>query len=145
MGSSFTEFRGRGFWADDGALEVWLYFLSEEAKAHADASWLRKAAEDWRIQATVRFVGCISASLDEHLALPDRVDVAIGLAEKALKRLREWGNVIPRQTLNSLGVGGPTSEFTRDVEATVFTNVGEAFIKLLRGELTTDASTSPLV
>src|SRR5262245_34035359 len=96
VGTSFTEHRGKGFWARDGALELWLFLLAEEAgRSEAPADWLRAAAEDWRLQATVGFVGCVSASLDEHAPTQERAAVVLGLAERALERLRGRGEVLP--------------------------------------------------
>lgn len=146
MGSSFTEYRGNGFWTLDGKIELWLYLLEQEARKIDNApEWLRAAAEDWHIQATAGMGGCVSAGLDEYALTPERVEVILQLAERALAGLRARGDVLPLTWLNSLGLGGPGSYFTGDVPTEAFTPVGETFIRLLRGEVTWDASTSPLV
>lgn len=60
MGSSFTGYRGHGFWARDGIQETWL-------AVPADASgWLAVAARHWREQAGVGFTGCVDAGLDSR-------------------------------------------------------------------------------
>lgn len=146
MGSSFTEYRGTGFWSRDISIEMWLYLLAEEARRLDDSpEWLRAAAHNWHIQATVGMGGCVSAGLDEHASTPERVALVVQLAEGALARLRARGDVLSSAWLNSLGVGGPGVTFTRDWPTELFTRVGETFIRLLRGEVTWDAATSPVL
>jgi hypothetical protein len=67
------------------------------------------------------------------------------LAERALAGLHKRGKVVPAGWLNSLGLGGRGATFTRDLPTEVFTRVGETFIQLLRGEVTWDAHTSPVL
>lgn len=146
MGTSFARYRDRGFWSRDGALELWLYLLAQEARQlDARPDWLTAAAEDWEIQATAGFMGCVSAGLDEHAATPERAAIVITLAGRALAGLGDRGETLPVAWLNSLGLGGPGSCFLQDAPASVFVRVGEAFIRLLRGEITWDAATSPVV
>jgi hypothetical protein len=146
VGTSFTRYRGTGFWSRDASLELWLYLLAQEVR-HLDSppEWLRAAAEDWHLQATLGMVGCVSAGLDQHAPTPERVALVLQLAERALAGLRGREEVLPAVWLNSLGLGGPGATFTRDVSTEMFTRVGEAFIRLLRGEITWDASSSPLL
>lgn len=87
----------------------------------------------------------MSAGLDRHASTPERAAFITGLAERALARLCTRGEVLPTAWLNSLGLGGPQSCFTMDLPTEVFTRVGEAFIGLLRGEVTWDATTSPVL
>jgi len=87
----------------------------------------------------------VSAGLDEHAPTPERVAVVLELAERALAALRQQGGVLSAGWLNSLGLGGPGAAFTRDLPTEVFTRVGEAFIRLLHGEVTWDAATSPVL
>jgi non-ribosomal peptide synthetase component F len=146
VGTSFIRYRDRGFWSRDASIELWLYLLAQEVRGFDDPpEWLRSAAEDWQLQATLGMVGCISAGLDEYASTPERAAVIQRLAERALAGLRERGEMVPAAWLNALGLGGPEASFTRDVSTEVFTPVGEAFIRLLRGEITWDAATSPLL
>jgi hypothetical protein len=146
MGTSFTEFRGYGFWARDPALEVWLHLLAREVDQSVRApDWLRDAGRTWREVASIGLIGCISAELDERLTDPERTRVVVELAERTLAWLRAQGQVLSAAVLDSLGTGGEGSHFTVDVETGVFVRVGETFIRLLQGELRTDARTSPVV
>jgi hypothetical protein len=146
VGSSFTRYRGTGFWSRDASIELWLSLLAREARRLEDPpEWLRAAAEDWHLQATVGMCGCVSAGLDEYAPTPERAAVVLELAERALAGLRDRGEVLPATWLNSLQLGGPGATFTRDLPTEVFSRVGEAFIRLLRGEVVWDAVTSPLL
>ena len=143
MGTSFTRYRGKGFWTRDGQIQVWLYLLIEEIDRLGDApAWLRELREDWLVQSTLGASGCVSAELDQVATSPDRVEALVELSERALSRLPERG---PRLTLEvpySYGTQGPdTLCIDRDIR--IFSCVGEAFIDLLRGRIETDASTSP--
>jgi len=83
-----------------------LYLLAEEARRlNNPPEWLGGAAKDWHIQATAGMGGCVSAGLDRHAPTSERVDVVLGLAERALDGLRGRGEVLPASWLNSLGLG----------------------------------------
>jgi hypothetical protein len=146
MGSSFTSFHGRGFWTRDASLELWLYLLASEVRRLNDApAWLHEAADDWITQATVGMTGCVSAGLDDYASTRDQVEVLLSLSDAALASLRGRGTMLSMVWLNSLGLGRPGSYFTADVPADTFVRAGEAFIQLLRGEITWTASSAPLV
>ena len=139
MGSSYTEFRGRGFWARDALLEVWLILLAEEAeREQPPIDWLNHAAKHWRSQATSGMVGCLSANLDPYATFGDRAQQLERVATRALETLRAHGPTMERGVLNALHVGGPGAQFTSDVATALFVDVAEAFIRLLQGPLDTD-------
>ena len=76
---------------------------------------------------------------------PAQAALILELAERTLEGLRNMGDILPARWLNSLGLGGPGVTFERDLPCEVFTRVGETFIRLLRGEVTWDAHTSPVL
>lgn len=146
MGSSFTSFHGHGFWTRDASIELWLYLLANEVRGLDEApDWLRDAADDWTTQATVGLSGCISAGLDEYASSPERIRVLLSISESAVASLRARGSILSMAWLNSLGLGGPGSQFAADVPASVFLLTGETFIKLLQGEITWTPASSPVV
>jgi hypothetical protein len=117
MGSSFTEFKDYGFWSRDHFLEGWLGELAAECRKHIPSQpWLAEACEHWELQATGIFNGWVHAKLDEFLTGEERVSLIISISERVKDRFP------PDHPLNQ---------------------TGELFVRLLRGELTTDAS-SPL-
>jgi hypothetical protein len=83
--------------------------------------------------------------LDKHVPTPEQTAVVLELAGRVLAGLRARGEVLTTGWLNSLGLGGPEASFTRDLPTEMFTRVGETFIRLLRGEVTWDAATSPVL
>ena len=117
MGSSFTEFKGYGFWSRDYFLEEWLRHLSAECrKQNLLPPWLAAACEHWELQATGIFSGWVSANLDEFLIDEEGVSLIISISEAAKSRLPADHHLY---------------------------KTGDLFIRLLKGELTTNAS-SPL-
>ena len=85
MGTSFIGYHGRGFWAGDGKIDVWLFVLCVEIDGTEGLpDWLRRARDHWHRQATVGFVGCVSPSLDRHLGDDyGRVEELLILSERA--------------------------------------------------------------
>ena len=144
MGTSFVEFRNKGFWVRDSGLEVWLHFLATEIDRLPSLSpWHCQLRDHWYQQAQSGAVGCLWAGLDDFVTTSEQVGAVIQLCEAALQTLASYGDVIPQHYLNTIASEG--SEWSRDVAVDIFARVGHAFIQLLRGELTTDAATSPVV
>jgi hypothetical protein len=143
VGTSFTRYRGKGFWTRDGQIAVWLYLLVEEIdRLENPAEWLRQLREDWLFQATIGASGCVGAGLDEWATSEERVRALVELSRKALDRLRERGRRLTLEVPYAHGTGGPdTLCIDRDIR--IFSCVGEAFIDLLEGRVTTDARTAP--
>src|SRR5262249_52797557 len=108
MGTSFTDFRGKGFWTRDGQIRVWLYLLIEEIeRLEAPPAWLLEVREDWLFQSTLGINGCIYAGLDKVVTSEERAQALIELSESALRQLRDRG---PRLTLEvpfSYATDGP--------------------------------------
>lgn len=134
MSSSFVSYAGRGYWARDAALEVWLWLLAEQVEGVASASgWSSDAARRWRTQATAGMIGCIAVDLDDIASTPERAELVLRCAEGALTWLRARNSSIPAAWLNSMGTGGPGVEFEQDAPTEPFLRVGEAFVELLQG------------
>ena len=131
------DYRGSGFWVRDWQAEVWLYLLAQEARTVADApAWLAGARDDWEVQATAGFMGCVSSGLDDHLGTePDRVALARDLSERVLQRLLAWSPAIPKDVANSFGTGGEEESFNADLPTDPLMACGRTFIALLRGQL----------
>jgi hypothetical protein len=68
VGSSYTDYRGHGFWASDATVEQWLLLLLDDIRSRpAVEQWLTQACDDWTIQATAGFQGCVDVGLERHL------------------------------------------------------------------------------
>jgi hypothetical protein len=87
VGTSFTEYRGSGFWTRDAALETVLALLVVELGLDACGDEaLESVLDAWTLQAVAGFTGCVSPGLDEHLAVRPGLAAAI---TAALKRIRD--------------------------------------------------------
>jgi predicted NBD/HSP70 family sugar kinase len=68
VGTSFVDYRGRGFWTRDAALETVLALLATELERSADGDEAASAVLDhWALQAVAGFNGCVNADLDRSL------------------------------------------------------------------------------
>src|SRR5687768_6261953 len=117
MGSSFINFRGRGFWSTDDYIEDLASEVAAAINAAADGEeWLSQLASHWQLQSSGDFSGWIHLRLDEFLT-----------SEERSKRLRALiQSVVGRYLLEH-----------------VVHRTGALMLRLLDGALTTDAS-SPL-
>src|SRR5438105_4492862 len=109
MGKSFTEFRGRGFWARDKPLELWLRLVTLHLRYRV---WVEDAAfrdlrETW-LTATSGCQGCVGdcANLDRVLFNNDLVKVAVEASEEALGAIQQLGPKLDHKYLNALGLPG---------------------------------------
>ncbi len=144
MGTSFVEYRQYGFWARDSCLEVWLYTLAAEVDRLPDTSpWHCTLRDHWYEQARFGGVGCLWVGFDDYVTTEEQIGVVIRLCEAALQTLEAHGETIASAYLNQIAREG--SSWSRDVETAIFTHVGQACIRLLRGEITTDAVNSPVL
>ncbi len=142
LGTSFIEFNGKGFWTRDAYLEVWLGALVQEIDHLPSLSeWLTLLRQEWHLQATAGFSGCICPDLDRLVTTPEEKRLLIALSEQVVTTLAAYGNVIPCDVLNALTIDetivSREEDFTVDAPSAPFLRVGRAFIQLLKGELTT--------
>lgn len=145
MGSSYTEFKGNGFWARDGQVEVWLYLLVEQIDLIENApEWLKALQEEWHIQATVGFNGCVTAGLDQALNTEEKRELILRLSQTVLEKLRSQGPELTVKADYSYGADGPET-ICDAADSRIHERFGIEFIKLLEGKVTTNDSTSKIV
>jgi hypothetical protein len=136
MGSTFVEFRDRGFEANNATLEVWLMLLVQEIDAMDSVpDWLREVREDWYIEATAEFASGVMPDLDSIVTSDERHQVILNLSRQGLKKLESHEPVITAEELNALNRGREGSYFTRDLPLSVFLRPARYFVKLLEGSL----------
>lgn len=131
------DYRDSGFWVRDYQAEVWLYFLAQQAREMPGAPhWLAAAADDWQLQATAGFMGCVSSCLDDHLGEDSgRVAVALDLSHHVLQQPNAWSPAIAKDTANAFGTGGEAESFDKDLPTEPLLACGRAFVSLLRGQV----------
>ncbi len=141
MSSSFTEFRGKGFWSTDTLLEIWLRVLSLQMEEDvAEPRWQHELRDTWLLNSNGGFMGCISPCLDEYLTDADRIAKVLRASDRCIAALRDFGDYVPAEFLRTLGI---QQLFTEDLPIEWFELIAGRFSSLLRGELETDATTSP--
>jgi hypothetical protein len=114
MGTSYIKYKGHGFWSRDSFIESWLYTLiAELEKLPRPEPWQKPLIDHWRVQATIDG-GVIWVGLDDFLTDESKLESVLSAAKRSLHSAEPLG----RET-------------------------GELFIKLLEGQLKTDAS-SPI-
>jgi hypothetical protein len=134
MGSTFVDFKGHGFEANDATLEVWLALLVDEIDRMPDApQWLRDLREEWETQATAKFGFGVMPGLDNAVTDESRRVAILALASRALQRLESLGDPIPQATLNAIRDWGEGYRYTGDVPAVNFVRPAQYFIKVLEG------------
>src|SRR6266487_15939 len=149
MGSSFVEYKGKGFWVSDPGLQVWLEALVQDIdRWPSPPEWLALARQEWHRQALGTQPAFMSLELDEFARTNEQTGVLITLSEQALTQLATYGLVVSHDLLNSMLrdeaiMPWEKPFFKRDVPIEGFLIVGKTFIQLLKGELATTASTSP--
>ncbi|HEX7958536.1 MAG TPA: hypothetical protein VF493_01370 [Terriglobales bacterium] len=116
MGSSFVEYRGRGFWSRDAYLEDALAFLAQAIGDSPEEAWLSELRDHWRLQSSGDFNGWIHPNLDEYLTSDERRTAVLKLVDNIALR----------------------PDLTEEAKQTL-----ALLIALLNGELSIDAS-SPL-
>ena len=140
MATSFIDFKNRGFWCEDSYLEVWLNYFSQIIETmDSIPEWLLETKNEWIIQASSGFTGCIELQLDSIITTSERKDLIEQIIIKTNLSLLEHGDYITKEDLNSLrlhiGLIWLDSEKTSN-----FTKVGKLLIELINENLDTTVS-----
>jgi hypothetical protein len=126
----------RGFWVRDGMLELWLRFLALHVEDPTEpGSAASEIRDQWLLASRGYFGGCVPHGLAEAFATSEGQAVVRKAVGSLLAALNEAPPHIDRDVLNLMGFSdGP---FTRNVETRRLIEVGEAFLALLDGRITT--------
>jgi hypothetical protein len=129
MGSSFTEFRGFGFWSRDGHLMLWLRALVREIDDHGEVpKWLKDAREHWKLHGSGMFNGCISPGLDDILRSDEQRSIVRLISIAAQTDLLAQGGEISRSYLERLD---SLDDFGSPLPIDGFANVARRWLALL--------------
>lgn len=140
MSRSFVELEKRGFWANDTALELWLYFFARRALESGPPAWLETAANDWLQSATGGRIGWVHAELDQYCAQhPQRKQHLVTLAEQVLEALPNQTGAFSTNFLNSIELAW---NFEGELPVDNVLQVGRIFVALIEGKVTTDAKSA---
>lgn len=140
MATSFIDFKNKGFWCMDSYLEVWLNFFAQIIeKMDTIPEWLLETKNDWLIQASSGFTGCIELQLDSIITTCVRKDLIEQIIIKTNLSLLEHGDYITKEDLNSLRLHKGLI-WLDSVKTSNFTKVGKLLIELINENLDTTVS-----
>jgi len=131
----YVEYAGRGFWAYDVGLGVFLKHLIDAAKASDEArtAWLSAAVSSWR---AVAGIPDLQLTLDSGWSVDQR-QTFVALVEDACSRLAKRES-IPAEEIVAWPILDDLRIFPRgalEVETAPVIELGRAFIELVSGEL----------
>ncbi len=138
VGTSYVEYRGRGFWTRDAALETILGLLVVDLQPlSADDEALSAVLDSWPLQATIGMNGCVSADLDENLANPSVRSLVLAGLRRIIAGLPADGLVKPAsQEFNERAARTTEGSWRCPYAlATWVTEVGKALLDLIEGKL----------
>lgn len=141
MGSSFVEFRGRGFWAKDTLLQAAMYLLHRELADQGDlpaslGQW-RDTLTDW---ATCPGSGCIDSGLRDYPGdAPTDPLIATIRGAQLRQRERLIGSDLARARI-AVGEDSDAEKFWAGVEQETSTQdtvstILAAFLELVSGQI----------
>jgi hypothetical protein len=139
VSTSWTEYRGQGFWCRDGMAEVWLALMVDDLDLRArrdgpwQERWARRLRDQWYEQVTVIYRGLVASSLDDHLDSEGRREAIVGAMQERRERTAA-GQDRPSPRSVARMVGGAVFERERATEQIL--RVADSFLWLLDGSLT---------
>lgn len=87
MGSSFIEYRSRGFWSDDGFIEGLAGEVADVISASKDEElWKTELITHWKRQSSGEFSGWVHLNLDEFLGSRAREQAIVDAVETVIAR-----------------------------------------------------------
>lgn len=143
MGTTFVSVKSGpdapGFWLRDGILELWLRFLALHIEDPLPSGSVASGIRDqWLLASRGYFNGCVPDGMDDVVATEEGARLVRAAVHSLLAALSKGQAQISAGTLNLMGFSnGP---FLCDVDAWRLVEVSEAFLNLLDGKITDDAS-----
>jgi hypothetical protein len=144
VGTTFVSIGGRGFWINDGILELWLRLLALHVEDPVESGSLATNIRDqWLLASRGFCTGCVPQGLEEAVSTPEgeaRVRAAI---RSLLDDLKSAPSYLSKGELNLMGFA---VTFLDDIEKWRLVEVGRAYLDLLDGQITSgpsDASFMP--
>src|SRR4051794_11742781 len=112
MGSSYTEYRGAGFWTKDDVIQYLLFAVSREVRdASSPPGWMDELCSSWQKEATRLAGGDVDAQLDAQIASETRVNELTPHIVRAVDRLKVLGEFIPSDELAANRISGYGPEY----------------------------------
>ena len=142
--TSFTSYRGYGFWASNVYVQTWLCIMAEHiGRLSGCPDWLHETREHWLSQGTESVEGPVLPDLDDYLGDDRRREFILQLSIFAFDRLKKMGPSVPIEYLRSIGAEQPGTMYLKAPPSESFVAYGEKWIMLLRGEPKLSTSAAP--
>ena len=140
MGTTFVTIdETTGFWMRDGILELWLRLLALQIEESPDEEFLgRKIRDQWLLASRGYFGGHVPHDFETYANTEDGQQLIRNAIESLMAKLKKAPEELDGPTLDLLGIEGT---FRDPFETSRLIEVGEAFVRLLDGQIT-DTATS---
>ncbi|TWT36854.1 hypothetical protein KOR34_17990 [Posidoniimonas corsicana] len=142
MGTTFVTIdQSSGFWMQDSVLELWLRLLALNVEESPDDESIgRRIRDQWLLASKGFFGGHVPHGLESFASTEDGRWVIRVAIESLMSRLRDAPRELNGPTLDLLGVDG--ASFVDPIETRRLVEVGNAFLQLMDGKITSDASST---
>ncbi len=139
MSSSFTSYKGAGFWAKDPIIEIWLLLLAKQMELNpASTPWAQKTRQYFILRATGGFLGCIDPELGQVAKSKKQYNKLLSISISTLSVLTTSGDLLNQDFLNDLynieGSRGQPNIWNKSVATKSFIHYSKKWISLLRGD-----------
>ena len=135
MGTTFVSIGEHGFWLRDSLLELWLRFASLHIEDPQESGGTATKIRDrWLLASRGCFNGCVPVGIGEDIATAEGKKLVRQAIQSLQKSLKAAPERIGSDALNLLGIEG---RFTADIETWRLIEVGQAFLHLVDGKITT--------
>lgn len=149
MGHTFVSRGDIGFWMHDSILELWLRLLALHIPEPTDADTparhnvTKQIRDQWLLASKGFFLGCVPVALEDATAT-DEGKAIVRLAIESLRKALSTGpKIITRDAMSLLGFEDVSHRY--DLEAARLMEVGNAFLDLMDGKITTTAKDGPYI
>jgi hypothetical protein len=144
LGTSFVGISDRGFWMQDDLLELWLRLLALHLEDPSEpGSFARPIRDQWLLASRGYFGGWVPHGLEEAISTSEGKDLVRAAVVSLLAALESAPKFIEKDAFNLMGFTG--KEFKGDIETRKLLEIGDAFLDLLDGKITTNASNTSLM
>lgn len=139
MGTTFVGIGESGFWMSDSVLELWLRLLALHIEDPVESGTVATRIRDnWLLASRGYFIGCIPDGLEEAISTSEGATLVRNAIDSLMKALGKSPSMLNKDVLNLLGFVDRT--FIADIETRKLLEVGQAFLDLIDGKVTADAT-----
>ncbi len=141
MGTTFVTIDDtNGFWMRDGILELWLRLLALNIEESPDEDFLGRTIRDqWLLASKGYFGGHVPHDLETFANTEHGQHIIRDAIASLMYKLKNAPQQLDGPTLDLLGIDGT---FVDPFETCRLIEVGDAFVELMNGKITSDATST---